>query len=255
MMDCQTLRTEVHIEPGAPAVQAHLDRCASCARYAERFTRLDRALRAELVVAAPAAVTCQLELTVAQPEPTRLDAALRAVVLAEAPPALTARLLDLVPRPAPVHSPVDAAVRDTLLVQAPAALTARLLDLVPQMTAPEPAAPVVAPLPVAQPQPRRWVVATVYFVTAALLLLSMVYAGQLYSMVVAQLGLEAWLTEVATLPAELLNQLYTLVPQSRIVVGAFVRLQQPLQWLLMTLVLWAIVDMTQRQNQRGRQYA
>lgn len=254
-MDCQTTRTEVHIEPAAPAVQAHLGTCAACAMYAERFTRLDRMIRTELVVAAPTVVTHQLELAVAQPEPTRLEAALRGAVLVQAPPALTARLLDLVPRPAPVASPVDALVRDALLVQAPSALTARLLDLVPQMTAPAPVVPVAQPLPVAQPQPRRWVVATVYFVTAALLLFSMFYAGQIYGMVVAQLGLEAWLTEVASLPAQLLNQLYTLVPQSRIVVGALVRLQQPLQWLLMTLVLWAIVDMTQRQNQRARQYA
>lgn len=254
-MDCQTMRTEVHIEPAAPAVQAHLGTCAACAMYAERFTRLDRMLRAELVATAPAVVTHQLELAVAVPEPTRLEAALRATVLVESPPALTARLLDLVPRPVAVPSPVDALVRDALLVQAPPALTARLLDLVPQVTAVAPVVPVVQPLPVAQPQPRRWVIATVYFVTAALLLFSMVYAGQIYGIVVAQLGLEAWLTEVAGLPAQLLNQLYTLVPQSRIVVGAFVRLQQPLQWLLMTLVLWAIVDMTQRQNQRPRQYA
>lgn len=254
-MNCQTMRTEVHIEPTAPAVQAHLGTCAYCAAYAERFTRLDRVLRAELVVAAPAVVTDELERITTVSAPSRLDLALRETLLAQAPAALTTRLLDLVPRPVPITSPVDTVVRDALLVQAPAALTARLLDLVPQMAASTQVAPVVPSQPVARPQPRRWVVATVYFATAALLLLSMFYAGQIYSTVIGQLGLQYWLAEIASLPAALLSWLYETVPASRIVVSTFVGLRQPLQWLLVALVLWAIVDMTQRQGQRGRQYA
>jgi hypothetical protein len=254
-MDCQTLRTEVHIEPLAPAVQAHLGVCRYCATYAERFARLDRVLRAELVVAAPAVVTDELALIAAKAAPSRLDRAVRAALVVEAPPALTVQLLDLAPRPTPVASPVDAALRDALLVQAPPALTMRLLDLVPQMAIAAQSAPVVAPQPLSRPQPRRWVVATVYFVTAALLLFSMLYAGQLYSAVITQLGLENALTQIAALPADLLERLYTVLPQSRIVIGVFVQLQQPLQWLLVALVLWAIVDMTQRQSRGGRRYA
>lgn len=250
-MDCQTLRDEVHIEPTAPAVQAHLSTCPYCAMYAERFARLDRVLRAELVVAAPAVVADELALAVATPAPTRLERALRETVLVQAPPTLTARLLALVPQPARVVSAADALVRDALLVQAPAELTARLLNLVPQTMPSVQPVPVVAP----RPQPRRWVVATVYFATAALLLFSMIYAGQIYSTVITGLGLEQWLETIAVLPGQLLAQLYETVPYSRNVIGAFVRLQQPLQWLLVALVMWAIVDMTQRQSQRGRQYA
>lgn len=248
-MDCETIRTELHIEPAAAPVQAHLGHCQRCAAYAARFARLDRALRAELVVAAPAALTSAIQASVAAP--TRLEAALREELHLAAPVALTARLLDLVPQPERVTSRVDVALRDTLVVQAPADLTARLQALVPQMAA----APVAAPAPAPSARPRRWVVTAVYFVTAALLLVSMFYAGQIYSTVIAQLGLQAWLAEIATLPAQLLEQLYTLLPQSRVVIGTLVRLQQPLQWLLAGLVLWAVVDMSQRQQQRARQYA
>lgn len=254
-MDCQTVRTELHIEPEAAAIQEHLSSCAACGSYADRFARLDQALRTELVVTAPAAVAQELALAVAAPAADRLELALHQVTLVEAPAALTVRLLDLVPQPARAVSPVESAVRDALLVQAPPALTARLLDLVPQPAAHPSLAPAVPAPVLAKPQPRRWVVATVYFVTAALLLFSMFYAGEIYSTVIRELGLQEWLTMVAGLPAQLLSTLYTAVPQSRIVIGAFVRIQQPLQWLLVALVVWAIVDMTQRQSQRGRRYA
>lgn len=248
-MNCQTVRTEVHIEPDAPLVQAHLATCQRCAAYAARFARLDAVLRPELVVPAPVTLTSRVEATVALP--LRLEAALRAELIVPAPAALTVRLLNLVPEPARIASTVDVVVRNALFVQAPPDLTARLLDLVPHTTA--------TPVPVAPARPRRWVVATVYFITAALVLLSMVYAGQVYSAVATQFGLQTWLGQIASLPATLLEQLYTYVPQSRIVVGTVVRLQQPLQWLLVALVLWAIFDMTQRQSQRQaeqkRQYA
>jgi hypothetical protein len=37
-------------------------------------------------------------------------------------------------------------------------------------------------------------------------------------------------------------------------VGTLVWLQQPLQWLLIALLLWAVLDMSQRQKQRSQQY-
>lgn len=254
-MDCQTVRTEIHIEPTDAGLLTHLQSCARCATYAEHMTRLDGVLRAELSVPAPAAVSAELHAVATRPARAqdRLDVAARDELLVAVPADLTARLQLLVAQPAPARSVLDVALRDALVIQAPPELTARLQALVPQ------AAPVVVPefAPVARP--RRWVVATVYFVTAALLLLSLMYAGQIYSLMIDQLGLNMWLSEIASWPAEMLNQLYTVVPQARTVVSTLVRIQQPLQWLLVALVVWAVIDMSQRQGPRegprGRQYA
>jgi hypothetical protein len=251
-MKCQTVRTELHLEPDATGVQGHLAECAGCAAYAARFARLDGVLRGELLVAPPPALQQRLAMLPAPvPIPDRVAAAVRSELIMPAPAALTQRLLALVPEPAPVLSPLDLVVRDELVVQAPPALTARLGGLVPQMS---------AELQAARPRPRRAVVATVYFVTAALLVLSLMFAGQVYSTVITELGLEAWLARIAGLPAELLTLLYSYVPQARVVVGTLVELQQPLQWILVGLLVWAIVDMSQRQRDhqsspRPQQYA
>jgi hypothetical protein len=256
-MDCQTVRTEIHIEPANAALQRHLQSCDHCARYAERMTRLDAVLRAELFVPAPVAVAAELQSLAARSSPAhdRLDVAARDELLLTAPADLTLRLQSLLTQPARAESTLDRALREALVVEAPPALTARLQSLVPQV------APAVALEPAPVARPRRWVVATVYLVTAALLMFSLMYAGQLYSLMINQLGLSTWLSEIASWPAELLNQLYTAVPQARVVVSALVRIQQPLQWLLVALVVWAVVDMGQRQaaperqSQRERQYA
>jgi len=268
-MDCQTVRDDIHVEPNSAPVRAHLTGCPRCAAYAERFTRLDRMLRAELVTTAPLALSAQLETlpSASAPSRGRLETMVREELVATAPAALSARLLALVPAQETAQvkakSAFETTLRDELILQAPMDLTARLQALVPQMAS-SLAHPEAEPIPVAVPvpvaaRPQRWVVATVYFVTAALLLVSLFYAGQLYSAVAVQLGLQDWLAEVAKLPATLLNQLYAYVPQARTVVGIVVQLQQPLQWLLVALVLWAVIDMTQRQAPRqtdsGRQYA
>jgi|GEM_PF-6091295 len=248
-MDCQIVRTEIHFEPADPALQAHLQTCPACALYAERMARLDGVLRDALVVPVPAVLAEQLQALAPAPAPVqdRLDHLLRDELVMPVPAALTAQLLTLVTQPAPAPSRLDAALRETLVVQAPPELTVRLQALVTQHTA-----PVSQPVPA---RPGKWVIATVYFVTAALLMLSLFYAGEVYGLLIQQLGLEAWLSQAAALPAELLSRLYTLVPQSRVVVGTFVRLQQPLQWLLVGLVMWAVIDMTQRQGQFARKYA
>ncbi|HEY0734882.1 MAG TPA: hypothetical protein VGD69_08225 [Herpetosiphonaceae bacterium] len=254
-MDCQTVRTEIHIEPTNAALNAHLESCVRCAGYAEYMTRLDGVLRAELFVPAPAAVSAELQVVAARPARVddRLDVAARDELLVAVPADLTARLQSLVVQPARARSPLDLALRDALVIQAPPELTARLQALVPQ------AAPAVVPEFAPAVRPRRWVVATVYFVTATLLLLSLMYAGQIYGLMIDQLGLNTWLSEIARLPAALLQQLYTAYPQARTVVSTLVRIQQPLQWLLIALVVWAVVDMSQRQGPRegprGQQFA
>jgi hypothetical protein len=255
-MDCQIVRTEIHVEPTNTAIHTHLQGCERCARYAERMARLDGILRPELVAIAPTAVTARLQaLSAAPARPVdRLERAVRDELLMSAPAALTARLQALVPEPARVPSALDTVLREALVVQAPPELTARLQALVPS------AVPVPSKVPVVH-RSRQWVVAAVYFATAALLLLSLMYAGQVYSLMIAQLGLGEWLSQIGRWPADMLDQLYAVVPQARVVVGVLVRLQQPLQWLLAALVLWAVIDMSQQQGSheqqsaRGRQYA
>lgn len=252
-MKCDTTRTDLHLDPDAAAVREHLAACASCAAYAARFARLDGVLRGELLVAPPPALRHRLATLAAPPAPPdRVAAVVHSELIMPAPAALTERLLALVPQPARKLSPLDLVVREELVVQAPPSLTARLRALVPQMSAELQAA--------ARPRPRRAVVATVYFVTAALVFLSLMFAGQVYATVIAELGIEAWLAWIAGLPADLLTLLYSYVPQARVVVGTLVQLQQPLQWLLVGLLVWAIVDMSQRQREqpsspRPQQYA
>lgn len=261
-MDCQTVRDDIHVEPTSVMVRTHLAGCLRCTAYAERMARLDRMVRGELVTAVPAMLSVQLETLATAPPPqlSALDAAVRDELVIAAPTALSVRLRALVPlqaEPARVSTAADVVLRDALVLQAPADLTARLQALVPQAAAPTPAP--AAPVPIATAGPRRWVVATVYAITSALLLLSLLYAGQVYTLILTQLGLEQWLTEITQLPAWLLTQLYTYVPQSRAVIGLVVSLRQPLQWLLVALVLWAVIDMSQRQRQGfgegTRQYA
>jgi anti-sigma factor RsiW len=246
-MECHTVRTMVHEDLADAVVQEHLQACAECARYAECFTRLDQALQSILVVPAPAAVSEQLRaLPNGNMAVPRLDHTLRDELVTTAPPMLTERLLKLVPDRLAQPGRVDSAVRDALITQAPAQLTARLRALVPSQA-------IVSHARVVQPQPRRWVIGVVYTITAALLLIGLMFAGSLYQLILAQLGLEAWWADIAGLPAVLLNNLYVYVPQSRFVVGALVWLQQPLQWLLAALLLWAALDRTP--SQTGRRYA
>jgi len=262
-MDCQIVRDDLHVEPTSVTVRAHLTGCPRCSAYAERMARLDRMVRGELVTLVPDTLSVQLETLATAPQQplNTLDAVVRSELVISAPEALSARLLALVPaqqlEPARVSTPADVVLRDALVLQAPADLTARLQALVPQIAAP--ASAPVAPAPVVPVGPRRWVVATVYAITSALLLLSLLYAGQVYTTVLTQLGLEQWLAQVSQLPAWLLAQLYAYVPQARAVIGVIVSLRQPLQWLLVALVLWAVIDMSQRQRQNygegTRQYA
>lgn len=241
-MNCETIRTDFHVEPTAAHVQRHLEACAQCRAYAARFARLDNVLRAELIVAPPAVLADTLAM-IAAPAPSseRLAAAVRNEVIRPAPAVLTERLLALVPEPSRVTSPLDVALKRELVIEAPPEVSMRLQALVPQMSA-----EVKAAAPVARP--RRRIVATVYFLTAAALLVSLMFAGDLYATMIHQLGLEQWFAQLAGMPAELLNRLYAIVPQARIVIGALVQLQQPLQWLLVGLLLWAIIDMTQHQR-------
>lgn len=66
---CATVREALALEPMTedPQVQAHLDGCATCARYRRQHQSLDVVLRAEMSWEAPAALTARLLAIAADP--------------------------------------------------------------------------------------------------------------------------------------------------------------------------------------------
>lgn len=237
MLDCRTARDDWQVTPDAAAVREHLAACPRCARYTAHLARLDAAARPALRCSAPPGVT-QALLRLAQPAApaSRLEAALRQELLLPVPPQLSARLVGLVAEadvPA-LPSRTEAAVREAVLLTAPPELTARLQALIHAVP---PAA-----------HPRRGIVVAVYVATMALLAVALAYTGQLYAFVIEQLGLQAWIAQVTTLPGEVLARLYQVMPQARTLIDALAQAQQPLQWLLVALLLWAVIDMRQRQQ-------
>jgi Flp pilus assembly pilin Flp len=163
----------------------------------------------------------------------RVSSAVRAALLVEAPPDLSARLLVL-SAPAARPARIDMALKSALVVQAPPDLSQRLLQLVP-------AQPAVTPT-----WSRR--VQIVYGLTAVLLAVVLVAAGQVYGLALQELGIGEFWQGLAALPAEWLDQLYRLFPQGRYVVEAFWSLQRALQWVLIGLLMWAVIEMRSRRQ-------
>ena len=163
---------------------------------------------------------------------------LRASVLVEAPPELSARLLALA---APVTQParLDMALKQALVMPAPAELVARLEQLVPSTA-------------VVAPRRRAWVM-PVYVLTAVLVAVLLVVSGQAYGLALQQLGVTELWQAAAALPGEWLARLYAVFPQGRYVVEAFLSLQRALQWVLIGLLMWAVLEMRARRPVMGRQ--
>ena len=163
---------------------------------------------------------------------------LRASVLIEAPPELSVRLLALA-APAAQPARLDVALKQALVVPAPTELTARLQQLVPS-------AAVVAP------RRRVWVM-PVYVLTAVLVAVLLVVTGQVYGLALQQLGVTELWQAAAALPGEWLARLYAVFPQGRYVVEAFFSLQRALQWVLIGLLMWAVLEMRAKRPVMRRQ--
>lgn len=165
----------------------------------------------------------------------RIVTALRSALVVTAPPELSARLLTII-APAPAPARLDLAVRSALVAAPPPELRLRLEQL----------AVGVAAAPVRR---RPWVM-PVYAATALLLGVLLFFAAQAYGLALQQLGItDLWRAAMA-LPAHWLQQFYTYFPQGRYIVDAFVSLQQALQWVLVGLLIWAVLEM--RAPQRGQ---
>ena len=168
----------------------------------------------------------------------RVVETLRASVLVEAPPELSARLMAIT-APAAQPARLDMALKQVLVVPAPLELAARLEQLVPS-------AAVVAP------RRRAWVM-PVYALTAVLVAVLLVVTGQVYGLALQQLGVTELWQAAAALPGEWLARLYAVFPQGRYVVEAFLSLQRALQWVLIGLLMWAVLEMRARRPVMGRQ--
>jgi hypothetical protein len=167
----------------------------------------------------------------------RVEMALRSVLVAEAPSDLSARLLALA-APAPQWSRLDRAVQHAVVLQVPPDLQRRLVALAVGQ-------PVVAPA-------RSRSVWAAYGVAALLFGVVLVFVAQMYGTALAQLGVpELWADLVRT-PQQWLAQLYTRYPQSRYVVDAFVMLQSALQWVLVGLIMWMVLELRTPQRREAK---
>jgi hypothetical protein len=163
----------------------------------------------------------------------RVDQMLRASVVLEAPPDLSTRLLALAAPTAARPARLDAALKQALVMEAPPELAARLQKLVPTAAV--------------QPRRKPWVL-PMYLLTAVVAAVLLIVAGQMYGLALQQLGVSELWQAAAALPAEWLNRLYAVFPQGRYVVSAFLSLQRALQWVLIGLLMWAVLEMRSKRS-------
>ena len=162
----------------------------------------------------------------------RAIAAVRSALIVQTPPELSARLLTLaVPAPQPTR--LDLAIKKAMVLPAPPDLSARLQRLA------------LSPMP--EPAPRRWAM-PLYAATLVLLGIVLIVAGQVYGLALQELGIGTIWRGVAELPGQWLNQLYGYFPQGRYVVDAFFSLQRALQWVLIGVLMWAVLEMRTRRS-------
>lgn len=168
----------------------------------------------------------------------RVMSVLRTELVIEAPADLSLRLLALAaPQPQLAPARLDMALKTALVMAPPPELSRQLAALAG---------------PAAMPARRRWVM-LVYAMTAILLAISLVFAGQIYGMAIRELGLSEIWNSMTLVSGQWLAQFYTNFPQGHYVVDAFRTLQQALQWVLVGLVMWAVLEM--RAPRRVRAHA
>ncbi len=166
------------------------------------------------------------------------------------------------------HRTLDVVLRAEMTWEAPAALGARLLALaanpaaaleqaatLEQAPAPAPlAAPAPAPAVPARSRPKPWIVTTVYGLTAAVVVLSLLVAWQAVVLFAPQFDLSTVLTQLLALPQQGLAYLNKALPESRYAIDLFLRVRVQLMWLLLVAVLWAALDSMNLQFRfRGRE--
>ncbi|GAC1359896.1 MAG: hypothetical protein NVS4B8_29240 [Herpetosiphon sp.] len=162
----------------------------------------------------------------------RMDAALRAALVVEPPAELQAQLLLLTTQLLPPR--VELATRSALILDPPPELHARLMSLVPATRR--------ATVPAVAARRHHW--AAVAYATAFMAIgMVLVLGTTLYGQWLDQTGLTTLFLHWLAMPGVFLGRLYTVVPTLQVIVHGYVLLQQPLQWLLVALMMIGILQM------------
>ena len=170
------------------------------------------------------------------PVEQRVEMALRSAFVAEAPADLTARLLALA-APAPQMSRFDRSLQQAVVVPVPPEL-ARRLELL------------AYPQPAVVPARSRWMWAA-YGLAALLFGIVLVVASQVYGLALQQLGVPELWADALQAPQQWLAQFYAIFPQGRYIVDAFVMLQSALQWVLVGLIMWMVLELRAPQRRQA----
>ncbi len=164
----------------------------------------------------------------------RVETALRSAFVAEAPAELTARLLALA-APAPQMSRFDRALQQAMVVPVPPELAQRLALL-------------AYPQGVIVPARSRWMWAA-YGFAAILLGVILVFAAQAFGLALQQLGVPDLWSDIMRTPQQWLAQFYVAFPLARYVVSGLVMMQGALQWVLVGLIMWMVLELRTPQQQ------
>lgn len=156
------------------------------------------------------------------------------------------------------HRTLDVVLRAEMTWEAPAALSAALMALAanPAAALAQAPAPLAAPAPAApaRSRPKPWIVTTVYGLTAAVVVLSLLVAWQVLAVFAPQVEIGVALTQLLALPERAVAYLNQALPQSRYAIDLFLRVRVQLMWLLLVAVLWAALDSMNLQFRfRGRE--
>jgi anti-sigma factor RsiW len=120
---------------------------------------------------------------------------------------------------------LDVTLQAELFHFAPARLTEQLLAFAANPDA-------------ARPEPRKWYVNLVAFLTAAALMVSMLVSWELGNLLLQQLGLADMFNRIAAIPGDLLRQVTTAVPQTSYALSIFQVVRDTALWLLCAAVIW-----------------
>lgn len=148
---------------------------------------------------------------------------------------------------------LDVILKQELCWQAPPDLTSNLLRLVSSATT----SAAQVPVSLSSPRPRTWYTFAVMILTSITVGLSLALAWQIYGVVGAELGLVELWHQIQTIISSSLEWLYNKLPAAHYVVSfigsAYTQTSWLLNWILVALVLWLVLDTSSSRTERQHQ--
>ncbi|WP_110520413.1 hypothetical protein [Herpetosiphon llansteffanensis] len=124
----------------------------------------------------------------------------------------------------------DTVVRSAMITSVPDDLTAKLLALVPGL------------MPPLMVRSKHWKLQRRAFVglsgVASILAIGLLVYGLF--LLAGAVGVEQWLASASTWPGVAIDWLYRHIPSSRSVVAAMITMRQPLQWIILLILIWQV---------------